>query len=399
VIEKIKQESEHIKEEVISLRRHFHKYPERSLEEFETAKFIENKLKEYEIPYRSGIAKTGILAVIEGEKEGGTVALRADMDALPVHEETALPFASKNEGAMHACGHDAHMAILLGTGKILSKNKSQIKGRVLLVFQPSEEKSPVGGAKPMLDDGVFDDYQPDVIYGLHVWPDLPVGQFGIRDAEMMGASDSFSITIAGTGGHASMPQTTRDPILTAAHLIVNLQSIVSRSLDPLQASVVTTSMIHGGSARNIIPNEVKLEGSIRTYQKEIKDKLKERFFEIAEGVAEVYQNDIQIEYNDGYPATINTPKWAKLARESVVELFGKKATPEVKPSLAAEDFSRFLEEIDGAFIWLGSMNEDEDMRKGLHDASFTVNEEALTYGVAYSTYVAIKALEQIDHES
>src|SRR5699024_1795675 len=255
-------------------------------------------------------------AVIEGEKEGGTVALRADMDALPVHEETALPFASKNEGAMHACGHDAHMAILLGTGKILSKNKSQIKGRVLLVFQPSEEKSPVGGAKPMLDDGVFDDYQPDVIYGLHVWPDLPVGQFGIRDAEMMGASDSFSITIAGTGGHASMPQTTRDPILTAAHLIVNLQSIVSRSLDPLQASVVTTSMIHGGSARNIIPNEVKLEGSIRTYQKEIKDKLKERFFEIAEGVAEVYQNDIQIEYNDGYPATINTPKWAKLARES-----------------------------------------------------------------------------------
>ena len=296
---------------------------------------------------------------------------------------------------MHACGHDAHMAILLGTGFILQQLRDYIYGTVLLVFQPAEEMGPIGGAKPMLDDGVFKDYKPDVIYGQHVWPQLPVGQIGIRDKEMMGASDTFKITLKGKGGHASMPHLTNDPIVTAAYLITNLQSIVSRNLNPLEASVITIGKIEGGEAKNIISNKVYLEGSIRTYDANIKKNLKKRFFEITNHVAEMYNNEVVIEYLDGYSATINTPKWARLVRETAQSLFGKEATPDVQPSLAAEDFSRFLEEIPGAFFWLGTRLEDTEKQKGLHDSMFQINEEALIKGSALLTKLAINTLNEL----
>jgi len=389
----IKKLAEQLSEEVIKIRRHLHQYPELSQKEHETSVFIQEKLTEYNIPFQSGIAGTGVLGIIEGDKPGKTVALRADMDALPIEEETGLAFSSTREGVMHACGHDAHMAMLLGAGKVLMDVKEELEGTVLLVFQPSEEKAPVGGARPMLEDGVFDKYKPDVIYGQHVWPSLPVGEFGVLDEEMMGASDTFVMTIKGTGGHASMPQSSTDPIVTAAQLIVNLQTIVSRALDPLEASVVTVSKIQGGHARNIIPNEVQIEGSIRTYKREIKERLKERLFEIASHVGKMYNNEIIVEYFDGYPATINTPTWARLAREAIIDLYGEKAVPDVKPSLAAEDFSRFLEEIPGAFIWLGARMDEE--QSGLHESTFTIDEQALTKGVSFFAYVAYNTLRKL----
>ncbi|MED1673685.1 M20 family metallopeptidase [Pallidibacillus thermolactis] len=393
--ELIYQWSNKIGTEIIEMRRHFHKYPELGYQEYETAEYIKKKLLKYGIPFQSGIAKTGILGIIEGKYKGRVVALRADMDALPIQEENTHSFVSTKENIMHACGHDAHMAILLGTGFILQQLRDYIYGTVLLVFQPAEEMGPIGGAKPMLDDGVFKDYKPDVIYGQHVWPQLPVGQIGIRDKEMMGASDTFKITLKGKGGHASMPHLTNDPIVTAAYLITNLQSIVSRNLNPLEASVITIGKIEGREAKNIISNKVYLEGSIRTYDANIKKNLKKRFFEITNHVAEMYNNEVVIEYLDGYSATINTPKWARLVRETAQSLFGKEATPDVQPSLAAEDFSRFLEEIPGAFFWLGTRLEDTEKQKGLHDSMFQINEEALIKGSALLTKLAINTLNEL----
>lgn len=316
------------------------------------------------------------------------------MDALPIREENDHSYVSVHEGVMHACGHDAHMAMLIGAAKILRLMQEQLHGTVLLVFQPAEEKSPVGGAKPMLEAGVFKDWKPDVIYGQHVWPLLPVGQFGIRDREMMGASDVFKITLKGKGGHASMPHLTNDPIVTAGYVITSLQTIVSRALDPLHASVLTIAKVHGGSAHNIIGNTVTLEGSIRTFNPEIRKRLK-RFYEITTNVAEMYNNEVEIDYQEGYPATVNTPRWARLARRSVQSLFGKNAAPNVQPSLASEDFRRFLEKIPGAYIWLGSRIEDSENQKGLHYAQFKINEEELAKGTAFMAKVAVDTLHEL----
>src|SRR5690625_4338385 len=315
-----------ISDELVDIRRYLHQHPELSYQEFNTSDLVKNKLTEYGIPFRSEIAKTGVLGIIEGDHAGGIVALRADMDALPIDEKNEHSFVSNQDNVMHACGHDAHTSMLLGAGYILKQMTSEIHGTVLLVFQPAEEISPVGGAKPMLDDGIFQDYPPDVIYGQHVWPQLSAGQIGIRDKEMMGASDKFKISIKGKGGHASMPHLSSDPIVTAGYLITSLQTIVSRTLDTLEAYVITIGKIRGSHAANIISDSVQLEGSVRTYDPLIKKRLKERFFDITHHVTHMFNNQVDIDYLDGYPATINKPKWARLARHSAQTLFGDEST-------------------------------------------------------------------------
>ncbi|WP_345739335.1 M20 family metallopeptidase [Virgibacillus salarius] len=315
----LKEQIREIQDDVIRIRRYLHQNPELSNHEAATSRFIQEKLTEYGIAFQTGYAKHGVLGIIKGTQPGKVVALRADMDALPIQELNDHPFTSNYANVMHACGHDAHTAMLLGAGHVLQQMREQLKGTILLVFQPAEEDSPNGGSKVMLDDGVFAEYTPDVIYGQHVWPDLPVGQFGIRDKEMMGASDRFEITLSGKGGHASMPHQTNDVMVAAGHLITSLQTIVSRSLDPLEASVVTIGTIHGGEAANIIPNQVTLEGSIRTYSPIIRKRLKERFFTITNQVAQVFEAKAAITYLDGYPATINTPKWANVVKASCTE--------------------------------------------------------------------------------
>ncbi len=387
-----------IQNDIINIRRKLHQHPELSNEEYQTSELVKGKLSEYGIEWQSGFANTGVLGVIKGSLPGGTVALRADMDALPIQESNSHSFTSTNTGKMHACGHDAHTAMLIGAGYALQQIREKLKGTVLLVFQPAEETSPTGGSQPMLDDGVFDEYAPDVIFGQHVWPSLPVGQIGIRDKEMMGASDRFKLTVKGESGHASMPHDGNDALIIATQIITSLQTIVSRNVNPLDSAVVTIGKIEGGYGYNVIPKEIILEGTVRTFKSEVKDKVKHRFHKIINQTAAAFEGEVDIDYFDGYPATINTPKWAQQARQSAHHLLGEEATPVLDPALAGEDFSRFLLQYPGAFIWLGTQIDDHDKQKPLHDPGFQLNEKALPIGSRYLVQVAMDTLETLSEQ-
>ncbi|MCG1020326.1 M20 metallopeptidase family protein [Sutcliffiella horikoshii] len=390
---------ERLLEQLINFRRNLHEFPEVSGEEYDTSQKIQDQLTQYGIPFRAGYAKTGVLGIIKGGKPGPTVALRADIDALPITEKTNLTFSSKKEGKMHACGHDAHTTMLLGAGILLNERKDELSGTVLLIFQPAEEASPKGGAQPMMDEGVFAEFEPDVIFGQHVWPDLPVGQIGIRDKEMMGATDRFKVVIKGAGGHASMPHQTNDAIIAANHVVTMLQTIVSRNINPIDAAVVTIGRIEGGYRYNVIADSVSLEGSIRTYKKQVKEVVKKRFYEVVENASKAMGATAQIDYIDGYEATINTPEWAEVVRGCAQQaLDSNTATPNVDPSLGGEDFSRFLHKYPGAFFWLGSAIEGRDIQKPLHDPNFEFNEKALPIGVKMLVDVTEKALEKLQNE-
>ncbi|WP_284139181.1 M20 family metallopeptidase [Virgibacillus sp. LDC-1] len=394
----IKELKEHIRPDVIAMRRHLHQYPELSNKEVNTSQFIKEKLTAYGVSFEEGFAGNGVLGIIKGAQPGKTVALRADMDALPIQETNEHAFVSKEKGIMHACGHDAHTAMLLGTAYMLQQLQAHIIGTVLLIFQPAEEAAPIGGALPMLEDGLFKHYKPDVIYGQHVWPDLPVGYVGIRDREMMGASDRFKLVVKGNGSHASMPHYANDAIVIAGHIVTSIQSIVSRNVDPLEAAVVTIGMIHGGYAPNVIADEVVLEGTVRTYRAEVKQEVKRRFHQITEQIAHAHGGSVEVDYLDGYPATINTEKLAALARNTARNYFGAHAAPDVNPSLAGEDFSRFLEQIPGAFIWLGTQIEDYENQKPLHDPGFELNERALADGSTFMVQLAIDTLNELKRD-
>ncbi|WLD93590.1 M20 family metallopeptidase [Alkalihalobacillus sp. AL-G] len=383
-------------EDILTFRKDLHENPELSGEEFETSKKIQEKLDQYGIPYQTGYAKTGVLGIIEGGKPGRTIALRADIDALPITEKTDLEFASKNPGKMHACGHDAHTAMLLGVGVALNQIKEGIEGTVLLVFQPAEENAPEGGAEQMMKDGVFDTYEPDVIIGQHVWPDLPVGQFGVMSGPIMGNSDRFKIVVRGAGGHASMPHQTIDAIVAANHIVTALQTVVSRNVDPLDSAVVTVGKIEGGYRYNVVADEVTLEGTVRTFQDETKQKVKERFHAIVKGVAEGMGAQVDIDYLDGYPATVNTPEWADLIKHTAQSMFGKESIPSLPPSMGGEDFGRFLVNYPGVYYWLGTSI--GEVQKPLHDPAFQLNEEAIPLGIKLMTQAAIDTLSRLNQK-
>ncbi|SEQ63453.1 M20 metallopeptidase family protein [Piscibacillus halophilus] len=384
---------EKIVEEVIQFRRDLHRNPELSGEEYRTSQKIQEKLDEYGIQYKAGFAKTGVLGVIKGSKPGKTVALRADIDALPIMEKTDEPFKSEVDGKMHACGHDAHTAMLLGVARHLQNRLDEIEGTVLLIFQPAEEDSPKGGSQTMMDEGVFDEYTPDVLVAQHVWPSLPVGQFGVLPGPMMGNSDRFKITIKGSGGHASMPHDTIDAIVVANQVITALQTIVSRNANPFDPAVITVGKIEGGYRYNVVADEVTLEGTIRTQSHDMKDKVKRRFFEVVNGVSESMNAEAEIDYFDGYPATVNSERWAERVKQTVINMHGEEAAPSVTPSLGGEDFGRFLLKYPGVYYWLGtSIGEGQ---KPLHDPNFKLNEDAIPYGVTTMAQVAIDTLKDL----
>lgn len=387
-----------ITERVKEIRRDLHRNPELGGEEWETSKRIQAELEKAGIPFKTGFAKTGVLGIIEGSGEGGTVALRADIDALPITEKTDVEFKSAVAGKMHACGHDAHTSMLLGTGFKLQEMKDQLPGRVLLVFQPNEESTPIGGARPMMEDGVFDEYKPDVIFGQHVWPDLPVGQIGVRDKEMMAASDRLSFKIQGAAGHASMPHQGKDAIVVTAEFISSLQSIVSRNTNPLESAVITIGTINGGYRYNVIADHVELNGTVRTYSKQAKATIKRRIENLVRGFEIAYEVKIDYDYIEGYDATVNTPEWAELVRDTAAGSLGEKALPPVDPSMAGEDFSRFLTEYPGAFYWLGCAKEGEEKPKPLHDPEFYFNEEAIEVGVETMVKVTVNALRKLEEK-
>lgn len=383
-------------EQIVSLRRHLHRHPELSGEEHATSEMVQEKLREHDIPFTAGYAGTGVLGVVEGGRPGGTVALRADMDALPIQEKNDHSFISKVDGVMHACGHDAHTAMLVGAGWVLNEVRDELPGRVLLLFQPAEENSPTGGARRMMKDGVFREHRPDAVFAQHVSPELPVGQVGVRRGAMTGASDRFRVTIQGEGGHASKPHQTTDAIVVANQIINSLQTVVSRDVDPLRSAVLTIGKIRGGTRYNAIAEKATLEGTIRTFGPQTKETVKDRFHAIVRGVAEAMESEAHIRYWDGYPATVNSPEWAERVRKTAQDLLGTEATPEIDPSLGGEDFGRFLLEYPGAYFRLGTASSNSTERLRLHDSRFDIDERALHIGTELFVQLAVDALCQLN---
>jgi len=390
---KIKDESKSISDWIINIRRELHEHPELMYEEFKTSELIRRELDKLDIPYKHPIAETGVLASI-GNGNGPCVALRADMDALPIHEETDVPFRSKIDGKMHACGHDCHVSMLLGAAKLLKEKENKINGTVKLLFQPAEEGG--AGGKLMREEGALKDPAVERIFGLHVWPQMPSGQIGSREGTFLAATSSLSLTVKGVGGHAAVPQLTKDPVLTSARIITNLQSIISRELDPLDSGVVSITVINGGNASNVIPSDVKVKGTLRSLTMEGLKKLQKRVKEIAEGIAQTHGCEAIVEYvGNDYPPTVNDSDMWKFAKKVGIELLGNENVSDLDAVMGGEDFAYYTEKVKGCFVVLGMNNPDIDATYSVHHPMFKADEDALHIGTALHTIFALKSLEEL----
>ena len=390
---KIKEESKSISDWIVKIRRELHEHPELMYEEFKTSELIRRELDKLDIQYRHPIAETGVLASI-GNGNGPCVALRADMDALPIHEETDVPFKSKIEGKMHACGHDCHVSMLLGAAKLLKNKESEINGTIKLLFQPAEEGG--AGGKLMREEGALENPEVERIFGLHVWPQMPSGQIGSREGTFLAATSSLSLTVKGVGGHAAVPQLTKDPVLTSARIITNLQSIISRELDPLESGVVSITVINGGNASNVIPSEVKVKGTLRSLTMDGLKELQKRVKEIAEGIAQTHGCEANVEYvGNDYPPTVNDSEMWKFAKNIGIELLGDDNVSDLDAVMGGEDFAYYTEKVKGCFVVLGMNNPDIDATYSVHHPMFKADEDALHIGTALHTIFALKSLEEL----
>lgn len=379
-------------EEVSDIRRHFHKHPELSFEEVETAAFICKKLDEYDIPYKKNVARTGVVANIEGKDPGlKTVALRADMDALPISESNDVEYRSQNDGIMHACGHDAHMACLLGAAKILSYLRNDFSGTIRLLFQPSEENYP-GGAKVMIEEGVLKDPVPQSIFGQHVYPEMDVGKIGMRSGKYMASTDEVFITVKGKGGHAAIPDKFIDPVLIASHIVIAMQQIVSRKSKPVMPTVVSFGKISSDGRTNIIPDEVKLEGIIRTFDEDWRNEIKDQIRKIASGIAESMGGSCDVFIDQGYPAVVNDAELTSRAWRYAVDYLGKENVEELEMRMTAEDFAYYAQVVPGCFFRLGVRNEGKGIVSNLHSSSFDIDEKSLETGMGIMAWMAISEL-------
>ena len=390
---KIKEESKSISDWIVKIRRELHEHPELMYEEFRTSELIRRELDKLDIQYIHPIAETGVLASI-GNGNGPCVALRADMDALPIHEETDVPFKSKIDGKMHACGHDCHVSMLLGAAKLLKNKESEINGTIKLLFQPAEEGG--AGGKLMREEGALENPEVERIFGLHVWPQMPSGQIGSREGTFLAATSSLSLTVKGVGGHAAVPQLTKDPVLTSARIITNLQSIISRELDPLESGVVSITVVNGGNASNVIPSEVKVKGTLRSLTMDGLKELQKRVKEIAEGVAQTHGCEAAVEYvGNDYPPTVNDSEMWKFAKNVGIELLGDDNVSDLDAVMGGEDFAYYTEKVKGCFVVLGMNNPDIDATYSVHHPMFKADEDALHIGTALHTIFALKSLEEL----
>ncbi len=371
----IRDEINKIEKDIIEWRRNFHKYPELSFEEHLTSKKIGEELKKMGMRPKMKIGKTGIVSDLKFG-EGPIIALRADMDALPLQEKGNLSFKSKHKGIMHACGHDAHMAMLLGVAKALSGYKKNLKGTVRFIFQPAEEGK--GGARYMIRDGCLDGVKE--IYGLHVWNYQPAGEIGVKEGSVMAAADMFYIKVKGVGGHGAAPQGTVDSIVVASHLIQAFQTIVSRNINPLDNAVITVGKINGGSNFNIIADEVYMEGTARSYTESNRSLIKSKMNQIIEGVSNTYGAKINFEYVDGYPPTINSLNCSEKVLKAAKQVVGNKAgLPYL--SMGGEDFSYYLQKIPGCFFFVGSAPDPTKLfGTPQHCSHYDIDEQSLSIG-------------------
>ena len=379
--------------EVIAHRRHFHTYPELSFQEYETAKYVQSVLESYGLRPQIEVAKTGLVALIEGrEAAKNVVALRADLDALPITEKNTVPYRSKNDGVMHACGHDVHTACLLGAAKILNALKTEFEGSVKLIFQPGEEVFP-GGASLMIKAGVLENPRPKAIIGQHVMPYIPTGKVGFREGLYMASADEIYITVKGKGGHAAMPEYFKDPVLISAHLIVALQQIVSRS-NPRIQSVLSIGKIKAEGATNVIPNEVFLAGTFRTLNEEFRKQAHAEIERITYNLVAAMGGTCELDLKKGYPALSNNPELTRASRRAAEAYLGKEQVVDLDIWMAAEDFAYYTHELDACFYRLGTGNPSKDTTYGVHTPNFNIDEDALEIGAGLLAWQAISALKR-----
>ena len=367
-------------DEMTEWRRDIHQHPELKFEENRTSDLVAAKLEEFGIEIHRGLAKTGVVGTIRNG-DGPSIGLRADMDALPLEEKNTFKHASSNPGKMHACGHDGHTAMLLGAAKHLAGSKN-FKGTVNLIFQPAEEGG--GGGELMIKEGLFEMFPVDSVYGLHNWPGMPAGTFGVGSGPIMAAADMFDLTINGRGGHAALPDQCIDPIVVASQVVSALQTITSRNTHPVDSVVITVTQIHAGDAYNVIPDSVQMHGTVRTFQTETRDKIPSSMLRVAEGVCAAYGTTCELNYMSGYPTTINSVPETEISAKAVVDLLGEdKIILNPTPSMGAEDFSYMLEARPGCYVWLGIGPGKGEAGCMLHSSRYDFNDDVLPTGASY----------------
>jgi amidohydrolase len=389
--QKINSLAEKYYPEMVRLRRTIHENPELAFAEFATSALVAETLERTGLAVKRGVARTGVLASIHGKKTGKAVALRSDMDALPIQEATGLPFASKNPGKMHACGHDSHTAIGLGAAMILSELKDEISGEVRFLFQPSEELVP-GGAPYMIEEGALDGVSK--VFGLHVLSQADAGTVGFCPGEMMASADELYITIKGKSGHGARPHLTVDPVVVTAQVILALQTLISRNLDPFAHGVISICSIHGGFAPNIVPPEIKLIGTLRSMSREWRRFAHERIHEIVNGICYSARAEAEINIASGYPVLINDDAETAFADSCARELFGDDRVFRAERLMASEDFAYYLEKVPGTFYRLGIRNEAQGITADIHNDHFTIDESSMKAGAAMQSYLAVRALSE-----
>ncbi len=395
LLEKIKARSKALHQETISNRRHIHTNPELSFEEHNTSAYLQSKLSEYGISFRAGIAGTGIEAIVEGNNpKKKIIALRADMDALPIIEANEdKDYRSKNEGVMHACGHDVHSASLLTTAKILNEYKNEFEGSIKFIFQPGEERLP-GGASLMIKEGILKNPEPSCIFGQHVMPLVPVGKIGFRKGMYMASADEIYVTVHGKGGHAALPEMNIDPVLISSHIIIALQQIVSRIASPKTPSVLSFGKVTANGATNVIPDKVELEGTFRTLNEAWRAKAHQKMKKMAEGIAEAMGGSCDFEIKVGYPFLKNEAELTERAKQAAIAYMGEENVVDLDIWMAAEDFSYYSQEIDACFYRLGTRNEAKGIISGVHTPTFDIDENALEHSPGLMAWLAVNELEE-----
>jgi len=386
LLDAIKSKAKEYAGDFISIRRHLHENPELSYQEFKTSEYIQDKLKELKIPF-TVMAKTGVVGLLEGKKpDARTIALRADMDALPITEENKIEYKSKNNGVMHACGHDVHTTCLLGAARILSELRNEWEGTVKLIFQPGEERNP-GGASILIKEGVLENPKPQAIFGLHVNPQLEVGKLSFREGKVMASADEIYITVKGPGGHAAAPHLTVDTVLVASHLVVALQQIISRNRSPFDPSILSICSFQGGYTTNVIPSEVKLMGTFRAMDETWRFKAHELMQKVAKDLVSSMGGTVDFHIDVGYPCVINNDKLSNEARRLAETYLGTSNVSETELRMGAEDFGYYAQEIPACFYRLGTMNAAKGITAGVHTPTFNIDERAIETGMGMMAWL------------
>lgn len=378
-----------LKEEMISWRHNIHAHPETAFQETNTTQFIIEKLKSFGITeLYTEFAPTGVVGIIKGNKEGRVIGLRADIDALDIIEENNIDYCSTIHGKMHACGHDGHTAILLGTAKYLSQHRD-FSGTVVVIFQPAEENE--GGGRVMVENGLFDKFPIEAVYGIHNQPNMALNHFYINHGAIMASYDVFEITVTGVGAHAAAPHLGKDTILTATQIVNGLQSIVSRNADPLSSLVVSVTQIHSGDTWNVLPQQAVIRGTVRAFSSDVQDMAESRIKEIAQGIASTFDAKAEVNYQRRYPATINYAKQADIAISAARKVVGdNNVTIDPPPSMGSEDFAFMLQKVPGAYVWLGA-----GQGANLHNPAYNFNDDLLITGVKYFIEIVNQELENL----